>query len=222
MQNSYHQLLTDFCTRIGLSEIDAVRLFKHLQKHHNLLTSASTNEAIPTKVFTYYQERLVPHKAAVFKAGIKISGAFNMPKPAIIHQLLIHDLSKFSIEEMAYADMNFKDRSKNSPEALHRFKLAWHHHKMNNPHHPEYWFDIKKNGSATPLPIPTKYIAEMLADWMGASKTYGSSFSEWLPNNLPQFIFHPETAQHLSIILADCLNIKTRIKDPAKGILEVV
>ena len=37
--------------------------------------------------------------------------------------------------------------------------------------------------------MPALYVMEMIADWMGAGKTYGSTLEEWLPNNLHKFRF---------------------------------
>jgi hypothetical protein len=65
---------------------------------------------------------------------------------------------------------------------------------LNNAHHPEYWLSVERNGSTTALPMPSIYVGEMISDWIGASKSYGTDFKEWLPKNLPQFLWHPYTA----------------------------
>ncbi|MEM9982913.1 MAG: DUF5662 family protein, partial [Bacteroidota bacterium] len=130
--------------------------------------------------------------------------------------------SKLAIEEVAYAAVDFKDFSSNDERTLERFKLAYHHHKRYNPHHPEYWFDVKKDGRATPLAMPRQYVAEMVADWMGAGKTYGQTLTDWLPENLPNFLFHKTTALQLAELLTQYVGITTRLKDNSKGRLEVV
>ena len=47
----------------------------------------------------------------------------------------------------------------------------------------------------TPLPMPGIYVGEMIADWVGASRSYGTNLQEWLSKNLPQFLFHPYTSR---------------------------
>ena len=62
---------------------------------------------------------------------------------------------------------------------------------MNNPHHPEYWLNPNRSGELEPLPMPNIYTLEMIADWIGAGKTYGSTLEEWLPKNINKFKFKP-------------------------------
>ena len=49
--------------------------------------------------------------------------------------------------------------------------------------------------------MPKIYVAEMVADWTGAGRTYGSTLEEWLPKNIDSFLFHPSTAICLHGIL---------------------
>lgn len=143
-------------------------------------------------VIGYFQKVVIPHKIAVHKAGIEL-----MKMEKIHHNLRdeewkqfrrnlwLHDLSKFSANEaFGYAMYN-----RETGHGKEGFELAWHHHKMNNPHHPEYWLNPNRSGELEPLYMPNIYILEMIADWIGAGKTYGSSLEEWLPKNLPKFKF---------------------------------
>ncbi len=161
----------------------------------------------------YFITKVIPHKIEVRKVGIELLrhnwfvrllslADFYTPENPIEtfkYNLEIHDLSKFSLHEAyGYAVHDFK----NPAPTLTIFKNAWHHHKLNNPHHPEYWFDVEKNGKATPLPMPSIYIGEMVADWLGASQSYGQNLEDWLSKNLPQFFFHPYTANTLQNYLS--------------------
>lgn len=156
----------------------------------------------------YFINKVIPHKIEVRKAGLALLkqnwfgkllslSDFSIsqnPVQDFQYNLWIHDLSKFSFNEAyGYAIHDFK----NPEPTLAVFKGAWHHHKLNNPHHPEYWFNVERDGKTTPLPMPSIYIAEMIADWQGASRSYGQNVDEWLSKNLPQFLFHPYTAKIL-------------------------
>lgn len=143
-------------------------------------------------VLKYFTDVVIPHKIAVYQAGLELSRQEwfktylgNQDKEDFIYNLWIHDMSKFSANEaFGYAMYNRK-----TGHGKEGFEAAWHHHKMNNPHHPEYWFNPNRGGELEPIPIPNIYIMEMIADWIGAGKTYGSSLEDWLPDNLHKFKF---------------------------------
>lgn len=159
-------------------------------------------------VLTYLEKTVVPHKVEVFKAGVelitnKAIGEFVGYKnlPVFLQNLWDHDLSKFSQKEAPYyAYHNFKDPTASIVSPA-EFEAAWHHHKVNNPHHPEYWWSVGRDGKTKALPMPPIYQVEMVADWIGAGKTYGSTLEQWLPENLHKFYFHPETAKGVLFIL---------------------
>ncbi len=95
-------------------------------------------------------------------------------------QGLTHDLSKFSPSEFMVGAKYFQgDRSPNNAEREDiGYSSAWLHHKGRNKHHYEYWIDYsshyRKNGDdiMVPVPMPDRYIAEMLMDRIAASKVY--------------------------------------------------
>lgn len=150
----------------------------------------------------YVSEKLIPHKVAVYKAGQDLEKQDwfrQLFDTSIKNRLLLHDLSKFSSQEAGYADYP-------------NIGNAWHHHKMNNDHHPEYWLNPDRSGRIEPLPMPKECVAEMLADWIGASQTYGEALEDWLPKNLHHFVFHPQTAWLLSAALRE-LNFTTDYKE---------
>jgi hypothetical protein len=145
-------------------------------------------------VLDYFKKTVIPHKIAVYQAGLELSRSpkinehlSNQDKEDFLRNLWLHDISKFSANEaFGYAMYNRK-----TGYGEKGFELAWHHHKMNNPHHPEYWLNPNRSGELEPLPMPNIYILEMIADWIGAGKTYGSSLEEWLPENINNFKFKP-------------------------------
>lgn len=154
-------------------------------------------------VVAYFNEKVVPHKIAVYQAGIELMRN-DWFKDFIHHEtdefewnLWAHDMSKFSANEaFGYAFYNFKTKA-----GKERFEEAWHHHKTNNPHHPEYWLNPNRSGVLEPMPMPEIYIAEMIADWIGAGKTYGNTLDAWLPDNIHKFVFHPKTSEKVYFIL---------------------
>lgn len=102
-------------------------------------------------------------------------------------QGLTHDLSKFSPSEFWVGARYFQgDRSPNNAEREDiGYSSAWLHHKGRNKHHYEYWIDYnshyRKGNSEimVPVPMPDKYIAEMLMDRIAASKVYrGKAYTD--------------------------------------------
>ena len=88
-------------------------------------------------------------------------------------QGIVHDLSKFSFVEFSNGVKYFTgDKSPHYREREDKgYSEAWLNHK-NNKHHAEHWQDIRSDGKTHPIEIPTKYLAEMFADRIAASKTY--------------------------------------------------
>lgn len=184
---------------------DSQKLVRLLYERFDVESQDYEDEEIWQLIEDYFIKKVIPHKIEVRKAGNELlkeswftqlltladgANAHN-PLEKFKYNLWIHDLSKFSIQEAyGYAVHDFK----NPKPTQSLFQKAWHNHKLQNPHHPEYWLSVERNGTTTPLPMPSIYIAEMIADWIGASKSYGQDFNEWLPKNLPQFTWHPYTA----------------------------
>lgn len=163
-------------------------------------------------IFNFLKDSVIPHKINVFLAGIELVrnliGFDNAAIGIFIENLIYHDLSKFS-EFEAFGYAQWFSGSGKKDKAL--FDAAWHNHKMNNKHHPEYWFDVEKDGSTTVLEMPFVYVLEMVADWVGAGMSYGNAIDTWLPDNLPKFVFHENTCKDLQYILKKCLSIETAI-----------
>jgi hypothetical protein len=143
-------------------------------------------------------------------------------------QLLIHDLSKFRPAEFvpygkffyalpgagwlkAVPDANFKQ------EML----KGWLAHIHRNPHHWQHWALI--NGASVvasrgttvdvnpidALPMPRKYVREMLADWMGAGRAYQGEYPKsvaewkWWQENKNAIVLHESSRMWLTDAIVD-------------------
>lgn len=156
-------------------------------------------------IYEYFDNILIPHKINVYNAGLHLSKEswfkeycnYKVDLDEYLDNLWLHDLSKFSANEsFGYA---FNDFTKDAPSL--EFKYAWQHHKVMNPHHPEYWLNPTRNGSLKPLDMPKIYVLEMVADWIGAGKTYGDEIDTWLPGNLHTFKWSVGTATEVKTLL---------------------
>lgn len=146
----------------------------------------------------------IKHKWFVFRAGLRTR--------APLWRLVIHDWSKFSpLEAPHYGRQFFGD--KGDPLG---FSYAWNHHQKNNKHHWEYWIPCTGHnrggyGDNEPLPMPEKYVREMVADWLGASRAYEGRWPEsregwpWLKANLEKLRLHPTTRDRVEAVLSEVM-----------------
>ena len=99
-------------------------------------------------------------------------------------QGLTHDLSKYSPTEFGIGARYWQGtRSPNAAEREEKgYSEAWMHHKGRNRHHYEYWTDmhpVTKNYE--PIPMPRKYLVEMVMDRIAACRTYqGKDYTDRL------------------------------------------
>lgn len=141
------------------------------------------------------------HKWEVFKeccrAGIPLQG-------------ILHDLSKYTPSEfIEYAKYyNGKRSPVDQAKEEKGYCNAWLHHKGHNPHHYEYWIDYLDDGGK-PLIMPYKYAVEMVCDYIGAGKVYGSktfnknSPLEYWNNKKKTAKIHPSMMKFFDEIFAD-------------------
>ena len=105
----------------------------------------------------------------------------------LYRQGLLHDMSKYSPAEFLVGVKYYQGtRSPNNAEREERgYSSAWLHHKGRNKHHYEYWQDYSlqgEQGLLSPVPMPRKYIAEMIMDRIAASKVYkGADYTDAAP-----------------------------------------
>jgi hypothetical protein len=190
---------------------DLTNLVDELFSRYTVDDFAYHDDSYYYSAMKYFEETVVPHKIAVYDAGLQLARQewfmdVCTQKDEFLRNLVRHDLSKFSANEaFGYAMHNFKQPHPITKEA---FELAWHHHKMNNPHHPEYWLNPNRSGTLEILKMPPIYVLEMIADWIGAGKTYGSTLEKWIPGNIHLFTFHPDVLDLVQQLLVK-LGIKT-------------
>ncbi len=116
-------------------------------------------------------EKYINHFLTICKHKYYV--AIELIKVGKIWQAITHDLSKFSLTEFN-ASAKFFDGSRSPIEKEKEesgYSLAWLHHKGRNKHHWQYWVDFE-NGKPIVNHIPVKYLIEMAADIVGASKAY--------------------------------------------------
>ena len=106
-------------------------------------------------------------------------------KAGILWQGLRHDLSKYSPTEF-FQGVRYFDGTHSPTEDERRtegYSLAWMHHKGRNRHHWEYWTDYSIEQQAyIAMPMPRRYLAEMLCDRVAASKIYkGAAYTDGAP-----------------------------------------
>lgn len=134
----------------------------------------------------------IKHKWFVFLAGMKTK--------APIWRLIIHDWSKFLPSELPYYNRQFFG-DQGDPEG---FAETWCRHQNRHPHHWEHWIPrttYVKSGAQNnePIPMPMWAVREMVADWMGASRSYDGLWPrhdngwKWWENNKPHLRLHYKT-----------------------------
>lgn len=121
-----------------------------------------------------------------------------------------HDLSKYHpvefFESVRYYTGTYSpiDKCKNENGRSY----AWLHHRGKNKHHREYWVDYFDLGTCC-TPMPYKYAAEMVCDFLGAGRAYQeekftyASELEWWKNQLDKNIcIHPQTAKFVTEVFS--------------------
>jgi hypothetical protein len=135
------------------------------------------------------------HKWFVFCAGLKTR--------APLWQLLWHDMSKFSPSEFPHYARKFHGGD-TDPMG---FGLAWLHHENANPHHWGYWIPRSGRYTNKPLEMPERYVREMVADWLGASRSYEGEWPvsittwNWFMNSFAGIVMHENTQVRVLEIL---------------------
>lgn len=148
-----------------------------------------------------YFDYIVRHKKAVYRAGRLLDVG--------IWQLITHDWSKFlpsewwpyaryfyrvhptNLLDLPYSQRLAWTRLRASDEA--DYEMAWADHLRRQPHHWQYWCVIQDDGGVKVLPMPDRYLREMIADWIGASSVQGNSLPQWYFDRRDHIRLHPET-----------------------------
>lgn len=123
-------------------------------------------------------------KTITYHKYLVAKGCFQI---GLYRQGLLHDLSKYSPAEFLVGVKYYQGtRSPNNAEREELgYSSAWLHHKGRNKHHYEYWQDYSlqgEKGLLSPVPMPDKYVAEMLMDRIAACKVYkGADYTDDAP-----------------------------------------
>ncbi|MBR2047219.1 MAG: catalase [Oscillospiraceae bacterium] len=125
-------------------------------------------------------------------------------------QGLTHDLSKYSPTEFLVGARYYQgDKSPNSAERREKgYSTAWMHHKGRNRHHYEYWTDLcVETGRYESVPMPRKYLVEMVMDRRAACMTYeGERYTDasawnYFAKSRERRLMHPELERQLGFLL---------------------
>lgn len=117
-----------------------------------------------------------------------------------------HDLSKLLPSEwFPYTATFYGAAPTNAVEKIiHavKFDTAWLKHIHRNKHHWQYWILHEDCGNLTLIPMPTRYVKEMLADWRGAGKAQGfEDITSWYKKNYYKILIHKKTREYLHSIM---------------------
>ena len=138
---------------------------------------------------------------------IVMAGCFQV---GLYWQGLTHDLSKYSPTEFLSGAKYYQGtRSPNTAEREDKgYSQAWMHHKGRNRHHYEYWTDMNRaTRNYESVPMPRKYLAEMVMDRRAACITYqGDAYTDasalnYFMGSRERELMHPQTRQELEYIL---------------------
>lgn len=148
-------------------------------------------------------------KTITYHKYLVAQGCFRI---GLYRQGILHDLSKYSPTEFRVGMKYYQgNRSPNNAEREDiGYSDAWLHHKGRNRHHYEYWIDYSMQaapGRLVPVPMPDRYLAEMVMDRIAASKVYkGKAYTDASPleyylRGKGEAPIHPRTARMLEHIL---------------------
>lgn len=135
-------------------------------------------------------------------------------------QGFMHDWSKFHPIEFFEGVKYYNGITSpiNVCKAENTFSLAWFHHRGRNPHHYEYWIDYL-DVEGKPMKMPTKYVKELICDWIAAGRTYyGKDFTFQKEYNYVQTKLHlsrinVDTAKYISNVFWRVAEVDYCLKD---------
>jgi hypothetical protein len=142
------------------------------------------------KIYWKYLKYIMQHKYFV---------AIECLKMGLYLHAITHDLSKFRPSEFfPYAEKFFSgDYAYKYFYVESRFEMAWLKHQRRNPHHWDYWVD----SSCKSLPMPRKYVLQMVADWNAMGRKFGDTAKEFYLKNQSKMKLHHTTRDLLDKLL---------------------
>ena len=142
------------------------------------------------------------HKIFVLLAALKISNS-----PLIWWLAIIHDWSKFRPSEwFPYARTFYHPDGSKKYDPTNEFEYAWNAHQKRNKHHYQYWMLTLDRGETILLPMPKRYMIEMLADWMGAGRAINGKWDvkNWYYKNRDNIHLNSKTRTTIEGIFDAC------------------
>jgi hypothetical protein len=133
-------------------------------------------------------------------------------KRGLYWQGIVHDLSKFRLSEFIPYARHFKGKIQTGRDNTGYYKptdtgdpafdAAWFLHQKRNPHHWQYWIMPLDQIGYKVLPIPKKYLIEMVCDWYGAGKAQGTpDVTVWYAKNQDKLQLHPISRADVEYLL---------------------
>lgn len=145
-----------------------------------------------------YLKYLMRHKWYVLQAAFWL--------PCSLWLAFWHDWSKFLPGEwLPYARNFYLPDGRRRPFGENdAFTLAWMQHQRRNKHHWQAWVCLMDDGSLRAVPMPRKYVVEMIADWCGAGRAIHGSMDprSWYAKNKDRMILHEATMETIEGIFA--------------------
>lgn len=146
------------------------------------------------------------------------SGRTKFHRDLSIERLFQHDKSKTSMAEYGPYDEYFYSKDELDEEAIAKYKYAWNNHIHENPHHWQYWVLINDDDGVKALPMPRRYILELLCDWMsfdinyiqpdftsiepyGTFKLNAHKLKEYWTDHESTMILHPSTRSSIKYMI---------------------
>lgn len=149
-----------------------------------------------------YLKYVIKHKFFVFLSCNEVN---NLEIGHIsFWQSIFHDFSKFFPSEwFAYVKTFYKPDGSKQYKKTPEFAKAWKLHQNRNQHHWQNWLLTWDRGETVAIPMPERYVLEMIADWIGAGMVINGKkdANGWYEKNKHNMILHPETRKFVELVL---------------------
>lgn len=104
-------------------------------------------------------------------------------------------------------------------QAKQAFDVAWNHHQKANKHHWQYWLLSFDDGGTEAIEMPERYMAEMVADWVGAGQAINGyvDVEGWYAKNRNKMKLNQRTRDFVEEIIRS--RFPTQYGDARLGII---
>jgi hypothetical protein len=157
-----------------------------------------------------YGRYVARHKWFVFRECLRLG----VP----LHQAVLHDWSKLLPSEWLPYVRKFyggpylpRDEGGEVPapgtrslEDVNRdFDRAWNRHQKRQPHHWQYHLLVRDTGEIVALPIPERFVREMVADWASAGLAITGTLdvAGWYARNRTKIVLENGTRRRVEALI---------------------